>query len=65
MLVFEASREITTPSSVHHLTEAHRFINKAGVFRWKGKAGGFDLIIINVKHFVPADGEMYSGVCTT
>lgn len=44
--------------------EALRFINKAGVFRWKRKAGGFDLIIVNVRHFVTADGEIYSGLCT-
>lgn len=69
---FFDSGEITAPSSVHHPTESEteretetlRFINKAGVFRRKRKAWGFDLIFVNVRHFVTADGEIYSGLCT-
>ncbi len=43
--------------------EALRFRNKAKVFGCKRKAGGFDLIFVNVRHFVTADGEIYSGLC--
>lgn len=61
-----ASGEITALCCVGHSTEreALTFINKAGVFRQKEKAGHFDLIYVNVKHFVAAYGKKYSELCS-
>lgn len=63
---FPASGEITAPSGVHHPTERRPQISETrpGYLGAKGKQGGFDLIFVNVRHFVTADGEIYSGLCT-
>lgn len=62
---FAASGEITVPNSaITWQTEVLILRTKAKVLRCQKKAGGFDLMCVNVRHLVTADGEIYSGLCT-